>query len=97
MVNSSVPPLIHAAGSVWEMLPPEERARLGLALTALVILLVGVVALLALSGRMMRRIARQRLPPLRDCNDAWYQKPLRPDHSPERETNRGGTNVANDG
>ena len=76
-----------AAVSVWERVTPLDRARLGLALVAFVLLFFAVIAFVIIAGRMARREIRKPLPPVRDLKDAWARKPLEPvvDGTGERE------------
>lgn len=73
---SSLPGTLLAAATLWERLSPVERARLGMALLAFVLLFVAVIGLVMLLGRMTRREIRKPLPPIRDLTDAWARKPL---------------------
>ena len=66
-------------------LDPESRAKVLMSLLALVLVGVGLVALVWLGGRHLRRIARQRLVPTREHEDDWYRKPLVPDEQRESE------------
>lgn len=68
--------LLVAAVPLWERLTPLDRARLGMALLAFVLLFIGVIAFIAVAGRMARREIRKPLPPVRDLTDAWARKPL---------------------
>ena len=67
-----------AANSIWERLTPLDRARLGLALVAFVLLFVAVIGFVIFAARMARREIRKPLPPVRDLKDAWAKKPLSP-------------------
>jgi len=75
MVVPSVNSLIGAA-TLWERLKPVDRARVGLALLAFVVLLAGIVILVMVAGRIVRREVRKPLPPVRNLTDAWAKKPL---------------------
>jgi hypothetical protein len=77
MVAPCVNSLIGAA-TLWERLKPVDRARVGLALLAFVLLLAAIVILVMMAGRMVRREVRKPLPPVRDLTDAWARKPLAP-------------------
>ncbi len=57
---------------------PLVRAKMLMALLALVVLGIGFVAAVILGGWMVRRLARQPVPPSRVVDDAWYAKPLVP-------------------
>ena len=57
---------------------PLVRAKMLMALLALVVLGIGLVAAAILGGWMVRRLARQPVPPSRVVDDAWYAKPLVP-------------------
>jgi hypothetical protein len=62
---------------------PLVRAKMLMALLALVVLGIGFVAAVILGGWMVRRLARQPVPPSRVVDDAWYAKPLVPPPSDE--------------
>jgi hypothetical protein len=64
------------AVTLLERLTPVDRARVGMALVGLVVLLLAIVGFVILTGRMVRRQARKPLPPVRDLTDAWAAKPL---------------------
>jgi hypothetical protein len=57
---------------------PLVRAKLLMALLALVVLGLGLVVAVILGGWMVRRLARQRTAPSGAVDDAWYAKPLVP-------------------
>ncbi|HUY91895.1 MAG TPA: hypothetical protein VMV10_24355 [Pirellulales bacterium] len=57
-------------------LEPVMRAKLIMALLALVLLGLGLVVLIVMGGRFARRVARTPLPPSRMHEDRWYAKPL---------------------
>jgi hypothetical protein len=60
--------------TLWQRLDEATRGRLALTLAAFVILIALVIILIALSARMMRRIARHRPPQrLRETSD-WDRK-----------------------
>ena len=65
------------AVTLWERLTPVDRARVGMALLGLVILLLAILGFVIVAGRMARREARSPLPPVRELKDAWARKPLR--------------------
>lgn len=77
MVITSATALV-AGVTLWERLSPLERARLGLALIAFLVLFLAVIGFVILLARMARREARKPLPPIRDLPDAWARKPLAP-------------------
>ncbi|HVC99210.1 MAG TPA: hypothetical protein VND64_36435 [Pirellulales bacterium] len=64
-------------------LTPLARAKMLMALLALVVLGIGLVAAAILGGWMVRRLTRQPVPPSRVVDDAWYAKPLVPPPSDE--------------
>jgi len=55
---------------------PMLRAKLMMALLALVVLGLGLMTMIILGGRYARRVARTPLPPSRVHEDRWYSKPL---------------------
>lgn len=55
---------------------PMLRAKLMMALLALVVLGLGLMTMIILGGRYARRVARTPLPPSRTHEDRWYAKPL---------------------
>lgn len=55
---------------------PMLRAKLMMALLALVVLGLGLMTMIILGGRYARRVARTPLPPSRIHDDRWYAKPL---------------------
>ena len=55
---------------------PLLRAKLMMALLALVVLGLGLMTMIVLGGRYARRVARTPLPPSRTHEDRWYAKPL---------------------
>ncbi len=65
-------------------LTPEVRARVTLALIALVIVGVALVALTALGGRYVLRQARKSHGPTPRGENDWYRKPLIPRDPPSR-------------
>lgn len=72
--------LAHAAtifGQQTHRLPPPVRKAV-VALLALVLLGVGLAMMIALGGRVVKRLARQRSGPSSPRDDTWYQKPLEP-------------------
>lgn len=75
---------------------PLLRARLLLALIALVVLALGMLTLIVLGGRYARRIARTPLPPSRTHDDRWYAKPLVP-REPDDEQEPESPRPENDG
>jgi hypothetical protein len=63
-----------------------DRARLQLAMLALLILLAGAIAFVLLMGRWARRQVSQPLPRVRHEGDAWAEQRLMPvKQSGERE------------
>ena len=75
-MSDTLPQPVIAAVTLLERLTPVDRARVGMALLGLVVLLLAIVAFTVLTGRMARRQARKPLPPVRDLKDAWAAKPL---------------------
>jgi hypothetical protein len=65
-------------------LTPENRARVTLALIALVIVGIALIALTALGGRYVLRQARKSHGPTPLGEDDWYRKPLIPRDPPSR-------------
>ena len=59
-------------------LDPVSRAKVVMALLALVLSGLAIVGLAWYGARRLRRIARQPARPTVDRQDAWYQKPLTP-------------------
>lgn len=77
--------LAHAVtifGQQTHRLPPPVRKAV-VALLALVLLGVGLAVMIALGGRVVKRLARQRSGPSNPRDDTWYQKPLEPKPSPD--------------
>ena len=77
------PPLAAAepAETMLMRLDPADRAKVLMALLALVLVGLALVALAWLGGRRLRWIIRQPLRPVRRLEDAWYRKPLAPKES----------------
>jgi hypothetical protein len=75
MINPLTPLIAaDAQATLWQRLDDATRGRLALTLAAFVILIALVIILIALSARMMRRIARHRPPQrLREASD-WDRK-----------------------
>ncbi len=71
-----IPINVLAAVPVWERLSALDRARLGLALLAFMVLFFDVIAFVIVAARLARREIRKPLPPMRDMTDAWARKPL---------------------
>jgi len=67
--------------TVLTKLDPANRAKVLMALLALVLVGLGLVALAWIGGRRLRRVIKQPLPPVRHVDDQWYQKPLAPPES----------------
>jgi len=65
-------------------LTPDTRARVVMALIALVIVGLALMALAALGGRFVLRQARKSLGPTPRREDDWYRKPLIPRDPPSR-------------
>jgi hypothetical protein len=76
----AIPPLARPlfADRVTAM-PPPLRAKLMLALLAIVVLGIGLVLMIVLAGRAVKRLARHRSPRGTVKDDAWYRKPLEPE------------------
>ena len=62
-------------------LDPELRAKVVMALLAIILVGGLLVAIAVLGGRRARRLARDRAPSGTTHGDAWYQKPLSPPDS----------------
>jgi hypothetical protein len=62
-------------------LDPELRAKVVMALLAIILVGGLLVAIAVLGGRRARRLARDRAQPGTTHGDAWYQKPLSPPDS----------------
>ncbi|MGD9719724.1 MAG: hypothetical protein AB7O59_00725 [Pirellulales bacterium] len=67
-----------AAQPVLLRLDPQRRAKVMMALVALVLLGAFLVALAYLGGRRLRRMARKRTREVRPTDNDWYRKPLVP-------------------
>ena len=70
------------AEPLLKRLGPETRAKVLMALLGLVLVGLGLVALIWLGGRYMRRVAGQRSRPTDRHEDDWYRKPLNPPDVP---------------
>ena len=57
-------------------LPPPVRAKLMLAILGIVVVGIGLVAMIVLGGRAVKRLARHRVGPSKPLDDAWYKRPL---------------------
>ena len=62
-------------------LDPANRAKVLMALLALVLVGLGLVALAWIGGRRLRRVVKQPLRPIRRFEDQWYRKPSVPQES----------------
>ena len=62
-------------------LDPANRAKVLMALLALVLVGLGLVAFAWIGGRRLRRVIKQPLKPMRRLEDQWYRKPLAPQDS----------------
>lgn len=62
-------------------LDPANRAKVLMALLALVLVGLGLVALAWIGGRRLRRVIKQPLKPMRRFDDQWYRKPIAPQES----------------
>lgn len=60
-------------------MPPPLRAKLMLALLGIVVLGIGLVVMVVLAGRAVKRLARHRRASGTVKDDAWYRKPLAPE------------------
>lgn len=58
------------------LLPLPLRAKLLMALLGIVVLGIGLVVMIVLGARMVKRLARQRREPSKPLDDAWYRRPL---------------------
>jgi hypothetical protein len=67
--------------SLLMRLEPASRAKVLMALLALVLVGLGLIALAWLGGRHLRRIARLRPGPTNPRTEDWYHKPLVPPDS----------------
>ena len=80
--------------STWERLDPVRRAKLLMALLALLLVGMALMALVMVGARYVRRLARNRTSAGRAREDDWYQKPLIPrdagDPDPPRDPSDGG-------
>jgi hypothetical protein len=74
--------ILMAESAHAETLLSRVRAKILMALLALVLAGLGLVVLAWLGGRRLRRIAGQRPVSTRPHENRWYQKPLVP-HEPE--------------
>jgi hypothetical protein len=74
---------------------PVVRAKLVMALLALVVLGIGLLVMVVMGGRYARRIARTPLPPSRVHEDRWYAKPLNPSQTDPSESDSFGSDQAN--
>lgn len=77
--------VILGAATLWERLKPIDRARVGMALLAFVLLFAAAIFLIMIAGRMVRRETRKPLPPVRDLTDAWAKKPLGLNKTPDED------------
>jgi hypothetical protein len=75
------------AKPLLERLDPPNRARVLMALLALVLVGAGLVLATIVGGRYLRKIARQTPAKTPRHEDDWYRKPLIPDE-PERPSAR---------
>jgi hypothetical protein len=66
------------AEPLLKRLDPETRAKVFMALLALVLVGLGLVALAWLGGRRLRHLAHKPLPPTSSGENRWYRKPLAP-------------------
>lgn len=69
------------AETILTRLDPANRAKVLMALLALVLVGLGLVALAWIGGRRLRRVIKQPLKPARRFEDQWYRKPLAPQDS----------------
>lgn len=78
VVMAQLSALAHAVtifGQQTPRLPPPVRKAV-VALLALVLLGIGLAVMIALGGRIVKRLARHRSGPSNPRDDSWYQKPL---------------------
>jgi hypothetical protein len=64
-------------------LDPANRAKVLMALLALVLVGLGLIALAWIGGRRLRRVIKQPLRPVHRSEDQWYRKPLVPQEKDE--------------
>jgi hypothetical protein len=58
-----------------ERLPPVEKARLLMALLGIVLLGLGMILMIVLGGRYVRRLSRTQAPLRSKPEETWYRKP----------------------
>ena len=65
-------------GQLIERLPPLTRARVLMALLALVLIGLTMALCIKLGGRYVRRLSRAGVTPTKPVDDRWHQRPLSP-------------------
>jgi hypothetical protein len=65
-----------AAAPLAAALPPPVRAKLMMAILGIVVVGIGLVTMVLLGGRAVKRLARHRSGPSKSLDDAWYKRPL---------------------
>jgi hypothetical protein len=68
-----------------ERLPPVTKAKVLLALLGIVLLGLGMILLIALGARYVRRLSRAQVAPSKPQPDDWYRKPLSPPPAPSED------------
>lgn len=61
-----------------DRLPAVTKARLLMALLGIIVLGLGMILLVILGGRYVRRLSRTDVAPTKPEQDDWYRKPLNP-------------------
>ena len=61
-----------------DRLPAVTKARLLMALLGIIVLGLGMILLVILGGRYVRRLSRTNVAPTKPENEDWYRKPLNP-------------------
>jgi hypothetical protein len=65
-----------------ERLPPVIKARVLMALLGIVVLGLGMILMVILGGRYVRRLSRAKVSPTKPNADDWFRKPLTPPADP---------------
>jgi hypothetical protein len=61
------------------VLPRPIRLKMLFALLGIVLAGIGLIMMVVLAGRAVRRLARQRTGPSKPLDEAWYKRPLEAD------------------
>jgi hypothetical protein len=61
-----------------ERLPPLIKARVLMALLGIVVLGLGMILMVILGGRYVRRLSRAKVSATKPNADEWFRKPLTP-------------------